>query len=143
MFSLSFCLKNSFQSSRPKTTCSILFTFNKLTRKYHSSARILNEAQSFHQPQKYNESEYIRKVDKILESKGWVLDTDNPLKNAFKEYMLPSQRLRADYVLKNEDKSILAVIEVKRQVSDLMAGLEQAKRYCEKLEDVKVAFATD
>ncbi|MDR0675767.1 MAG: N-6 DNA methylase [Elusimicrobiota bacterium] len=81
-------------------------------------------------------------IDNNLINKGWILDINDPLKNVFFENdilriindkKLKKLQKRPDYVLINENRIPIAVIEAKAGGKDLEKAIEQAKEYAKTL----------
>jgi type I restriction enzyme, R subunit len=64
------------------------------------------------------------------------------LSHSIARWHRPSNPLVADYVLEYRDDVPLAVVEAKRTRVDAAAGIEQTKRYAQRLE-LPVAYATN
>ena len=81
-----------------------------------------------------NETEIRIIIDRLLRRAGWRLPGDNsPNVRAGQRIGGDKQNLEADYVLENQQKSPLAVLEAKRSDISPLAGKEQARQYAEKL----------
>jgi len=82
-------------------------------------------------------------IDNNLINKGWILDINNPSKNVFFETdisriinnpKLKQAKKRPDYVLIDENKKPIGIIEAKSGGKNLEKALDQAMEYAEILE---------
>lgn len=73
-----------------------------------------------------------KQIDQKLLLSEW--DTSNNAK-VVKEFYLKTSNEKIDYVLLAKDGKPLAVVEAKRSLKDAELGREQAKRYCQNIEN--------
>ncbi len=82
-------------------------------------------------------------IDSNLSNKGWILDIANPNKNVFFETdinriidnkKLKNSKLKPDYVLVDNNRNPIAVIEAKAGGKNLDIALEQATEYADILQ---------
>ena len=117
---------------------------------FKNSVRVGRVSQKMVRETKLQETHTRKKVDKILENLGWIIDEENPNCNVTTEVpKLIKQkeklnRNEGDYFLyKSGTDEIIGIIETKRPDESLKQALNQGiKKYAEPL-NVPVVFVTD
>ena len=121
-----------------------------ITESFKNSLRFIGVSKKMARETKLQETAVRKKVDKILENLGWVIDEEDPSCNVTTEtpkLLIQKEKLNrneGDYFLyESGTDTIIGVIETKRPNESIKDALEQGiKKYAEPL-DIPIVIATD